>query len=397
MNFNFLTYEVITMKFKNLSKRIVAALLVSSSLFLACSCVGDQEEDFSNTDTMANSDLFTSVLDSDTEAKAEETKTEKKTTAKKTTTKRTTQKVTEKPQVAPSAKTKTPAKSDVNGEELLNALKGQTSGTTVYSIAVSTTDGIKVAAVKNADPQNSYSVSKAFCVTAIGMLYDEGKIKMTDTIGNIFKDEIKKYGINENKWKNITVHDVLKHKIGYTKGSLLDIDVHASTYKNWDSDYLKLTLSYETDGKETYRYSDAAYYLISRVVAKISGQKLDAYLKTRLFDKADFKNYSITKCPQGHPIGATQFFLRPDDMVKLGRIYLNGGTYNGKRIISQEWVNMVIDNQYEFGANGTGYSKGGMNGQFLYINFKHNVAAAWLSKWEDNTWKLGDKLKSYMK
>ena len=397
MNFNFFTYEVITMKFKNLSKRIVAALLVSSSLFLACSCVGDQEEDFSNTDTMANSDLFTSVLDSNTEAKTEETETEKKTTAKKTTTKRTTQKVTEKPQVAPSAKTKTLAKSDINGEELLNALKGQTSGTTVYSIAVSTTDGIKVASVRNTNPQNTYSVAKAFCVTAIGMLYDEGKIKTTDTIGNIFKDEIKKYGIDENKWKNITIHDVMKHNIGYTQGSLLDIDVYANEWKNWDKDFLKLTLSYKTDGKETHRYSDAAYYLISRVVAKVSGQKLDAYLKTRLFDKAEFKNYSMTKCPQGHPIGATQFFLRPDDMVKLGRIYLNGGTYNGKRIISQEWVNIVIDKQYEFGATGTGYAKGGMRGQYLYINFKHNVAAAWFAETDKNTGKLGDKLKSYMK
>ena len=330
------------------------------------------------------------------ETKETEKETEKKTT-KKTTTKRTTQKVTEKPQVAPIAKTKALAKSDVNADDLLNALKGQTSNTTVYSIAVSTTDGIKVKSIKNTDPQNTYSVSKVFCVTAIGMLYDEGKLKTTDTIGNIFKDEIKKYGINENKWKNITIHDVLKHNIGYTKGSLLDIDVYKNEWKSWDKDFLKLTLNYATDGKKTHKYSDAAYYLLSRVVAKVSGQKLDVYLKSRLFDKADFKNYTITKCPQGHPIGATQFFLRPDDVVKLGRIYLNGGTYNGKRIISQEWVNIVIDKGYELGSNGTGYSKGGMNGQFLYINYKHNVAVAWLSKWEDNTWKLGDELKKHMK
>ena len=383
------------MKIKNLLVRIAAILLISSTLLLTCACVGDTEEDFSNSDSMSDSALLYTPTE-EPETKETETKTEKKTT-KKTTTKRTTQKVTEKPQVAPIAKTKALAKTDVNADDLLNALAGQTSNTTVYSIATSTTDGIKVKKIQNTDPQNTYSVSKVFCVTAIGMLYDEGKLKTTDTIGNIFKDEIKKYGINESKWKNITIHDVLKHNIGYTKGSLLDIDVYKNEWKSWDKDFLKLTLSYATDGKKTHKYSDAAYYLLSRVVAKISGQKLDVYLKSRLFDKADFKNYTITKCPEGHPIGATQFFLRPDDVVKLGRIYLNGGTYNGKRIISQEWVNIVIDKGYELGSNGTGYSKGGMNGQFLYINYKHNVAVAWLSKWEDNTWKLGDELKKHMK
>lgn len=381
------------MKIKNLLVRIVAILLISSTLLLTCACVGDVEEDMSNSDSMSDSAILYNPTE---EPETEEPETTKKTT-KRTTAKKTTAKETDKPQVAPIAKTTALAKSDVNADTLLNALNGQTSNTTVYSIAVSTTDGIKVKKVQNTDPQNTYSVSKVFCVTAIGMLYDEGKIKMTDTIGNIFKDEIKKYGISESKWKDITIHDVLKHKIGYTKGSLLDIDVYKNEWKSWDKDFLKLTLNYATDGKKTYKYSDAAYYLLSRVVAKISGQKLDVYLKSRLFDKADFKNYTITKCPEGHPIGATQFFLRPDDVVKLGRIYLNGGTYNGKRIISQEWVNIVIDKGYELGSNGTGYSKGGMNGQFLYINYKHNVAVAWLSKWEDNTWKLGDKLKEYMK
>lgn len=302
----------------------------------------------------------------------------------------------EKPQVAPIAKTTLGTKTtDVDANALLNALKSA-AGSKAYSVAVSSTDGIKTASIRNLNPQNTYSVSKVYCVTAIGMLYDEGKIKVTDTIGNIFKDEIKSYGIDENKWKNITIHDVLKHEIGFTKGSLLDIDVYADEWKSWDSDFLKIVLNYTIDGKKTYKYSDAAYYLLSRVVAKVSGQKLDVYLKSRLFDKCDYKDYTITKCPQGHPIGATQFFLRPEDIVKLGRIYLDGGTYNGKRIISQDWVNQVIEKGYELSSQNNGYAKGGMNGQYIYVNYKHNIAVAWLSETDGGTSALGSKLKSYM-
>lgn len=304
------------------------------------------------------------------------------------------EKVTEKPQVAPSDQTKTPAKTDVDADALLNALKNA-AGSKAYSVAVSSTDGIKVAAIRNSNAQNTYSVSKVYCVTAIGMLYDEGKIKTSDTIGAIFKDEIKAYGINENKWKNVTVHDVLKHRAGFKVGGLLDIDADPSLM-NKHKDFLKVVLNYDLDSSKPYKYTDAAYYLISRVVAKVSGQKLDVYLKSRLFDVAEYKDYKITMCPQGHPIGATQFFLRPDDVVKLGRIYLDGGTYKGKRIISQDWVNIVIKNGYELNPSNNGYGKGGMRGQYIYVNFKHNIAVAWLSETDGGTSGLGSKLKSYM-
>lgn len=301
---------------------------------------------------------------------------------------------TEKPQVSPSSQTKVPAKTDIDGDDLLNTLKNA-AGSKAYSVAVSTTDGIKVASIRNTNAQNTYSVSKVFCVTAIGMLYDEGKIQTSDTIGKIFQEEIKAYGINENKWKNVTVHDVLKHKAGFKVGGLLDIDADPSL-PNKHNDFLKVVLNYELDSNKPYKYTDAAYYLISRVVAKVSGQKLDDYLKSRLFDIAEYKDYRITKCPQGHPIGATQFFLRPEDVVKLGRIYLDGGTYKGKRIISQEWVNIVIEKGYELNPSNNGYGKGGMRGQYIYVNFKHNVAVAWLSETDGGTSALGGKLKSFM-
>ena len=321
--------------------------------------------------------------------------TGKYTTASSASQSASATKPVEKPQVAPIAKTTAIAKTDIDATALLNALVGA-AGSKAYSVAVSSTDGIQTKAKRDLNPHNTYSVSKVFCVTAIGMLYDEGKIKVTDTIGTIFKDEIKSYGIDENKWKDITIHDVLKHNIGFTQGSLLDIDVYADEWQSWDKDFLKIVLNYKINGTKSYKYSDAAYCLISRVVAKISGQKLDVYLKSRLFDKCDYKDYTITKCPEGHPIGATQFFLRPEDVVKLGRIYLNGGTYNNQRIISQDWVNQVIDKGYELNSSNNGYGKGGMRGQYLYVNFKHNVAVAWLSETDDGTSALGSKLRSYM-
>ena len=66
-------------------------------------------------------------------------------------------------------------------------------------------------------------------------------------------------------------------------------------------------------------------------------------------------------------------------MVKLGAVYLNGGEYHGKRIVSAEWVKKVLDRHYEFAPNGIkdSYNKGGMNGQNLLVIPCENRVVAW--------------------
>ena len=288
----------------------------------------------------------------------------------------------------------------VKGDTLLEVLTNtaKVKGLPVISVAVSTADGISSSTIMAGNPcQNCYSVTKAYCVTAIGMLYDEGKIKVTDTIGEIFKEEIESYGIPADKWANITIHDVMKHQAGFKVGGLLDIDAQDAT--KWASqDYLKLTLEAELDGKKSYKYTDAAYYLISRVVSKISGENLDIFLAKRLFNKTDCREYAFAECPQGYPIGATGLYIRSADVAKLGRIYLDGGKYGDEQIISKEWADLVIEKGYELNRSGAGYAKGGMRGQYLYINFNKNIAAAWHSyDPDDKTWPMGDALHAFLK
>lgn len=250
----------------------------------------------------------------------------------------------------------------------------------VYRIAVYDENGLETETLIASNPcQNCYSVAKVYCVTAIGMLFDEGKIKVTDTIGSIFAEELAEYGIDPAAWNKVTIHDVMRHRAGFEHG-LLDIDAEDST--KWGSqDYLKLVLSeplvYEPGEKRVY--TDAAFYLISRVVTKISGELLDEFLAKRLFNLTECREFAFSKCPDGYPIGATGLYIRTADVAKLGRIYLDGGMYGDTRIISQEWVDTVLENGYELGKSGDGYAKGGMRGQYLYINFEENVAVAWHS------------------
>jgi len=79
-------------------------------------------------------------------------------------------------------------------------------------------------------------------------------------------------------------------------------------------------------------------------------------------------------------MGATGLYVYTEDLAKLGQLYLNRGVYDGKRIISEEWVDIVEKQEYEFGKTaGGGHVKGGAFGQILAYYPKKNRVVAYHS------------------
>ena len=216
---------------------------------------------------------------------------------------------------------------------------------------------------------NCYSVAKAFTVTAIGLLYDKGLLTPSTFLVDVLKNYLPLD--LDSKWKRVTIHDVLLHKVGFGCG-MLDIDCEdASLYPTVD--YLQIVLSTKLkyEPGTVHQYTDAAYYLLSRVVYELAKQDLASLLRPILMEKMKFKEFAWSTCPYGYSIGATGLYIRTEDMVKLGILYLNKGVWKGERIVSEKWIDLVISNGYEFKNIGNGwYAKGGMRGQFLMFNYE---------------------------
>lgn len=214
--------------------------------------------------------------------------------------------------------------------------------------------------------QNSYSVAKVFVVTALGMLWDRGLLRLDDKITDI----LHRFLPNniDPRWEAVTVEDAILHKLGLP-GGFLDIDL--KDCPAYGTDFLDCVFSepFVTDPCQTYCYTDAAYYLLSRVVAALAGMPLDDFLREELFLPLQFAEVAWTRCPKGHAMGATGLYLHSADMAKLGEVYLRGGLYGGKRLISAEWVQTVLKKGYELSPiAGTGaYGKRGMYGQMLLL------------------------------
>lgn len=219
--------------------------------------------------------------------------------------------------------------------------------------------------------QNTYSVAKLFAVTAVMMLQDRGVLDVDEPVFPIFEDKFPE-GFDP-KWRDVKISDVMTHRVGFGRGFL---DIDAENPNDWASqDYLRLVLERPLKYKpgEKSVYSDAAFYLVSRIVSAKTGERLDDFLMRELLAPTKFAECAFSKCPQGFPIGATGMYISAEDMAKLGVIYVNRGVYDGKRFLSEAAVDEVLRRGFELhpvGDSGFAFGKGGMRGQFLYINTK---------------------------
>lgn len=236
----------------------------------------------------------------------------------------------------------------------------------IYSIAWMDDRGIQTRSPRPGDAcTNSYSVTKFYTMTAIGMLWDQEKLRMEEKVFDILREEFPEE--HDPKWHDVTVEYVLKHTVGFDEG-FLDIDAENICDYPTD-DFLQIVLSRPL----TYQpgqisvYSDVAYYLLSRIVTERSGIQLDEFLRPVLFGLMGFREAAWSKCPRGYCMGATGLYVRTADMVKMGYVYANGGQYQGKTVVSGDWVRLAVDRDYCMKRHGDTdiYSKGGMFGQLL--------------------------------
>jgi CubicO group peptidase (beta-lactamase class C family) len=92
-------------------------------------------------------------------------------------------------------------------------------------------------------------------------------------------------------------------------------------------------------GNEAF-YCSGGVAVVGRVVEKSTASYLPDYAARYLFKPLGIKptdwtwHYELTNRDKEY----SQIHMRPRDMLKLGILYANGGTWHGKRVISKDWV-----------------------------------------------------------
>ena len=75
--------------------------------------------------------------------------------------------------------------------------------------------------------------------------------------------------------------------------------------------------------------------------------RLGEYLYGMIFSKLD-QGWPVWECdPQGHSIAGGGIYMSLANMLKLGQVYLNDGTWHGTRIVSESWVKQASGKQID--------------------------------------------------
>ena len=105
-----------------------------------------------------------------------------------------------------------------------------------------------------------------------------------------------------------------------------------------------------------WRYSDLDADLLAAVLQRATGVQADAYAARYLFAPLEITGWDWEGGKvDGFPRLYGTLRLRPRDMAKLGELVLAGGTWQDRRVVSEEWIRESTRQHVDTGGEGYGY------------------------------------------
>lgn len=180
-------------------------------------------------------------------------------------------------------------------------------------------------------PHILYSLSKSFTATGIGLAVAEGLLAVDDPVLKFFPDDAP-----ANPGENLKAMRV-RHLLSMNTGHKED-----TTRRVWDKDgnwpRHFLSLPVEHPPGTWFVYNTAATYMLSAIITRLTGETLLDYLRPRLFGPLGIENPTWDTGPNGVNLGGSGLHLKTEDIARFGQMYLQKGLWNGRRILSEEWI-----------------------------------------------------------
>ena len=200
------------------------------------------------------------------------------------------------------------------------------------------------------------STGKSFTSALTGIAVEQGLMTVNDPISQHIPDFDRHDHMDARK-RAITVKNLLDMASG------LDCDDwnQASPGNeekmylkhDWEKFILDLPMAYDPGARSSY--CTGGVIVLGSMVSYRSGMGLDDYAAQWLFAPLDIRQSVWRRSPDGKATGGGGLKLRPRDLAKLGQLYLDGGVWNGRRVVSAAWVAESRRATTTIGTDGYGY------------------------------------------
>jgi CubicO group peptidase (beta-lactamase class C family) len=225
------------------------------------------------------------------------------------------------------------------------------------------------------------SVTKSFTSTLIGIAIDKGHIKSVNQPVLEFFPQRTVANLDENK-KGMTLEDLLTMSSGLA--CISDSREVTLSQMMASPDWVQFMLDLPMSDKPGTRfvYNSGGSHLLSAIIRESTGMNELAFAEKHLFGPLGISDVIWPLDPQGvNNRGWGDLRVTPHDMAKLGYLYLNEGRWDGKQIVSAQWVAAATSKQirsrlpghnrygYQWWirSSGNGYSAVGRGGQRVFV------------------------------
>ena len=232
-------------------------------------------------------------------------------------------------------------------KDLIKTLKGEIAEgvfKNISSIVVIKNGKLLIEEYFNGETRDSLhdprSAGKSFSSTITGIAESEGYLKNEDQTLKEFYN-IKSYENYTPQKENVTLKDLL------TMSSVFDgNDDDNNSPGNEEnmyptSDWVKFALDLPvnvTRAEGEWHYFTAGVVILGDILNRTVPGGLEKYADQKLFKPLDITRYKWQYTPQHVPNTAGGIRMNALDFAKYGQLYKNGGKWNGRQIIPEEWV-----------------------------------------------------------
>ncbi|TQV89132.1 serine hydrolase domain-containing protein [Aliikangiella coralliicola] len=235
------------------------------------------------------------------------------------------------------------------------------------------------------------SVTKSYTSALIGIAIDQNLITGVDVpVHDFFQHKQPLANWSESK-ASITLEHWLNMQSGYNwdewNVSYLD-STNLNSQMNNALDPIRFLLErpMATEPGTTFAYSTGISFGIGRILQLASGMSVADFLREHLLIPLNITKFDYWSLDNQLHTGSA-LYLTTRDMAKFGQLFLDGGVWNGARIISEDWVARSTTqrvNLNESGSFGYGYqwwmneyhvgqqtfksySANGYGGQYIFV------------------------------
>ncbi len=176
-----------------------------------------------------------------------------------------------------------------------------------------------------------YSQTKSYVGVAIGLLEEDGLINLDDRVCGYFRDKITR---ELPPWlEKQTVRDML---------TMTTSAVGCNWFLSEDYDRTSIYFNRKNVIRPAgtyWTYDSPGSQVLCALVERVSGKTLFDFLYERIFSHlGTFKNATVLKTKNEDSWGDSALVCTPRDMASFARFVMNYGTWQGKRLMNENYL-----------------------------------------------------------